>query len=328
MSWFNPFKKSPTLREFFHERYRPQRLLGKSHKTELAYFVTFDRLALFLGKPPRLSDLNDETLAAFAEWRRDVTQVKAATVARDMVCIKAIWRFARDVGLLRLGPTVKTMPFVTPPPVSYTEEQLNTIFAAIQTEPQPVLIAPKVYVPGPVWWTAVYLTFWDSAERFSALFDLKEADLDLEGGSVHFRAETRKGGMEDNLQPIEPRTVEAIEKLLSHYANRRGDYAVFRWAANRNTIFGRWGRILDRAGVPNQPRKKFHLLRSSRATHEHILGGDATAKLTHKSNVTTRKHYLDKKLIAKYMRRLNIFQPGDSAELIAVKPLLLTHDGD
>jgi hypothetical protein len=328
MNWFNPFKKSPTLRDFFRERYKPQRLLGRSHKTDLAYFVTFDMLGTFLNRPPRLTDLTDETIAGFAQWRLDVTEVKPSTVARDMVCLKAIWRFARDLGLLKLGPIIKTMPFTTPPALAYTEEQLESIYRAIQVEPQPVLISQGVYVPGPIWWTALYLTFWQTAERFTAVVELREMDVELEGGVVYFRAETRKGGLEDNYQPIEPNGVEAIKKLLSLYEYRRNDYSVFRWAANRETIFGRWGRILDRAGVPNPKGKKLHLLRSSRATHEHILGGDATAKLTHKSDVTTRKHYLDKKLIARYMRRLNIFQPGETAEAITSEqqPLLLTHN--
>ncbi len=314
MKLFNPFKRSPLLKEFFEDKYKPQRLLQGSPKTVRVYYVTFDMLERYLGKPARLSDLNDETLAEFAKWRLYETKVKAATVARDMVCIKALWRFARDVGLVKYGPTVKTLQASQPAPLAYCEEQLDAIHQAVLTEDRPVLVSTcdgvQSFVPGPDWWLPLFFVFWDTAERFGAVFDLKEEDCDLEAGCVCFPAETRKGRRHDNFQRIEPRTVEAIEHLLSYYPRRQANSRIFRFASNHGTIYARWGRILDRAGVPNPHGKKFHLLRSSRATHEHLAGGDATAKLTHSSDAITRKSYLDPKLIAKRAETIQVYQPG------------------
>jgi integrase len=341
MKFFNLFKRSPSLKDFFQMKYEPQRLLSGSPKTKDAYFVTINRLSQCLGTTARLNHLNDENLAAFVKWRRETTKVKESTIARDMVQIKALWRFARDLGLLKLGPTVKTVAFVTPPPKAYTEEHLHAIHAAIQLEQKPVLTSCKVtpyqYVPGPIWWSALLLVLWDTAERIGAVMELREMDVDFENATAFFRADTRKGRQRDNIQPLEATTLKAIKLVLSHYSDHRATGSVFRWAANRSTMWNRFGKILERAGVPVVDRKKFHMVRSSRATHEHILGGDATAKLTHQSNAVTRKAYLDASMIAKLMRKVGIFQPGQVATPAdqtptgqimapASQPLMLTHD--
>lgn len=284
-------KISPPLTEFFEQRYVPQRLLDCSVKTIAVYRVTLTFFGKFTGDTPKLADLNDHTISAFAKWRLE--DVSKGTVKRDMDCLLAIWRFARDAGLLKRGPMIRPIHAPTPTPVAPTREQADAIWEAMNTEERPVLIScnPRIEVPGNVWWPAIYLLCMDTAERISPIFYLYENQIDLVNLWVRFPAESRKGKIEDNVKPIHQDTADAIRLLLSYYPKRQGNSRVFRWASNDGTIWPRLGAIMERAGLPNTREFKFQSVRKFSVSHVIAAGGNGSEHAGHRNPVVTKVHY-------------------------------------
>lgn len=301
---------SPPLEHLFRKHYVPQRLLDGSPKTIKVYEVTFRFFAQFLGRTPRLCDLTDATISDFAAWR--LTTVGRGTVKRDMDCLLAVWRFARDLGKVNRAPLIRPIHAPTPTPVALTREQIDDVWRAVRTETRPVLVSPspRVEVPGNCWWEPLFLLCWDTAERITPVFTLLERDLDLKHLWVRFPASVRKGRRSDNMKPIHPDTAIAIEKLLMHYSKRQTNSRIFRWASNDGTIWSRLGAIMARAGIPNSREFKFHCIRKSSVSHFKAAGGDGTIHAGHSSDALTRRHYYDPRIINRESAAAMLFRPG------------------
>lgn len=59
------------------------------------------------------------------------------------------------------------------------------------------------------------------------------------------------------------------------------------------TIYNRYRKILEEAGLPTDRNHKFHCLRRSVASYFEAVGGDATKLLGHSTRRVTEKSYLD-----------------------------------
>ncbi len=304
---------SPELpvREFFLAEYRPRRLLAGSPKTLKSYGITLAFFCEFLGREAKLSDLTDTVVCQFAEQRMKV--VKRATVKRDLDQLLAIWRFAHTAGILRKGPLMRNISVPTPTPIALTREQVAAVWQAINESAPPVAVnmgPPRKEVPGKLWWSAIFLVCWDTGERFNPVFELTESNVDLDRCWIRFPAHDRKGSGADNLKAIHPETGQAIADLLDCYSHRRSDTRIFRWALNRGNVWSTLGRIMRRAGLPDSREFKFHALRKSSTSHLVAAGGDGRAHAGHASDVTTRSHYLDPRIVGGPGAPTLLFRPG------------------
>lgn len=303
---------SPSLAEFFAKQYVPQRLLDGSEKTIRVYYVTLNFFAQYIDRQPRLCDLSDHVVSAFAAWR--LKSVSRGTVKRDMDCLLAIWRFAHEMGKLPRGPMIRPIHAPTPTPIALTREQINAVWQAIQSEERPVLVSPypRLEIPGYLWWEPLFLVCWDTAERISPVFTLLERDLDLENLWVRFPAADRKGKTADNMKPIHADTAAAIEQLLSHYHKRQGNSRIFRWSSNDGTLWPRLGSIMQRAGLPDAREFKFHCLRKSSVSHVIAAGGNGSEHAGHESPQITQRHYADPKITGGDPAMTLLFRPGQT----------------
>lgn len=304
---------SPCITGFFNEHYIPQRLLDGSDKTVRIYRVTLGFFNEFLDRPSRLSDLNDSTVSAFAAWR--LTTVARGTVKRDMDCLLAIWRFSHEMGKLKRGPMIRPIHAPTPTPIALNREQVDSVWNAIQEEARPVLIcsSPRIEVPGYIWWTPIYLTCWDTAERLSPVFTLLEMNLDLDKLWIRFPSDGRKGKQVDNMKPIHQDTADAIRRLLAYYPKRQGNSRVYRWASNDGTLWPRLGAIMERAGLPNAREFKFHCFRKSSVSHVIAAGGNGSEHAGHENPAVTKQHYADPKITGGDTAMTLLFRPGQAS---------------
>lgn len=310
---FNPLRYlSPPVEPFFQAHYVPQRLLDGSEKTIRVYRVTLNFFEQFIGRTPRLADLTDAQISAFAAWR--LKSVSRGTVKRDMDCLLAIWRFAHELGKLKRGPMIRPIHAPTPTPIALTREQIDAVLLAMQTETRPVLVGsgPRLEVPGHVWWVPLFLVCWDTAERISPVFMLQEHSVDLDRCWIRFPAESRKGKNADNVKSIHADTAEAIKTLLSHYPKRQGNSRIFRWTSNDGTLWPRLGAIMERAGIPNSREFKFHCLRKSSVSHVKAAGGDATDHAGHSSPAITKRSYEDPTITGADKTMTLLFRPGQA----------------
>ena len=164
---------SETIRALFARAYAPLRLRGKSAETTRQYEIQFTHFHAFLSREPTLTDLVDETVNAFLFWFR-AQGAAAPTVNKARNHLLALWRFAARKRLVEHFPDVP--PDVEPDrvPVAWLDHELLRLLAACADEPGYLrgILAAK-------WWKALHFTFWDTAERKTALLSLKWQTVDL-----------------------------------------------------------------------------------------------------------------------------------------------------
>lgn len=243
------------------------------HQHGLAQF------ARTLGREPRAGDLTDANLARHA-GRRIAEGRSRATIAAEFCKLLALWRYAAKLRYVEQWPTIKPPKIPERVALAWTRDELERVFAATK------LAGPVGTVPGYQWWGALLSCLWDTSERISAMLAVEWSGIDLVGGSLIIPAECRKGGTRDRFYRIGADTAGRLALLPR-------DRQPFAWPYHVATLWNRYGKLLELAGLPHDRRSKFHRIRRSTASHYEAAGGDATELLGHSSRAVTRKSYLD-----------------------------------
>lgn len=297
-------QQDPLLMWVYQTQYEQLKIRTRRESTKRLYRISLERFEEFLGRRARLSDLNDATVSAFASWRLD-QKLSKKTVNRDLANLLAIWRWLRG-----RHHKVKTLPNVelevipVRVPKALLRPEIANVVAAIEAETHPV-----GDIPGNVFWKAVFFLIWDTAERIGAVMRLTWENVDLAQGWVRFTADDRKGGAEDNVLPIAQDTIAALHGLqrVSH-----GNEQVFPWPHHITSIYSRLGKIMERAGLPNDRWHKFHVFRKSVASHYEAAGGNATALLKHFGRKVTER-YIDPRIARTPSAADLLFRPSTDA---------------
>ncbi len=285
------------LESFYREKYEPLALRSRRPNTKRLYRSTLRAFNLYLNRPAKISDLNDETVSGFAGWRLENGLAKRS-VNKDLFNLLAIWRWAHKKGVVKNWPDVELERPPVRVPVALSRDELAKVLEAIEAE--------REFVgdySGPLFWLAVFLLIWNTGERIGAVMALTWECVDLKRGWVRFIAEDRKGATADNALPLAPYTVEALKAI------ERRDGMVLPWPYSSTYIYYRFGKIMARAGLPNSGMYKFHVLRKSVASHYEAAGGNATELLGHTSRKVTRA-YLDPRIVTKVSAVDLLFEPG------------------
>ena len=271
------------LTDILIDLYAPLRSL--SEKSVYNYTCTIRAFRDFIGHEPTLDDLTELQVARFLSHRARDRAV--ATAAKDRAQLRALHEWSARRSLCSHWPQY--------PPIRVPERVPQAWFS---TEMQRLLDAAGKEqttiggIPGGLWWQALLLLAYDTAERCTALVSLHWRDV--QGRHVLFVAETRKGGRRDVIREIGEDTLAALEAIRG---TRGPDDLVFPWPRTRSYLWGRLGIILRRAGLPHGRRDKFHRIRRTTASYYAAAGGSAQALLDHADPATTRK-YLDPRIVS------------------------------
>lgn len=253
-------------------------------------------LARTVGREPTTDDLTDSTLARHAA-RRMADGASRATIAAEFCKLLALWRFAAKRRYVEEWPTVRAPKIPERVPLAWTRAELDRLFAAAH------FALPVGRVPGSHWWSALFGVLWNTGERINAVLQLQWSGVDLGGLTLFLPAEVRKGSTRDKLYAIDRETADALAKLPR-------DRPPFFWPHCMGTLWNRFGKMLELAGLPHDRRSKFHRIRRSFASHLAAAGGDPTAALDHSSPSVTKRSYLDPR-IATGPRPVDLlFRPG------------------
>lgn len=282
------------LSTLYRDRYEPLALRSRRPNTKRLYRCTLRFFDEFLGRSATTADLTDATVNAFAAHRLD-SGLSKYSVNKDLFNLLAIWRWLHKKRVVKAWPDVEMERPPVRVPVALTRAELARVRQAIASEQSE---------PGPAFWLAVFLVIWDTAERISAVMALTWDRVDLDAGWVRFAAEDRKGATADNALPIDKETVAALKAI------RRRDGRVFRWPYCSTYIYRRLGKIMERAGLPDNRLYKFHAFRKSVASHYEAAGGNATELLKHSSRKVT-ECYLDPRIARTPAPADLLFRPGD-----------------
>lgn len=300
-----PQKKSDTMQEmrlnvFYNDFYVPLKLRSASIRTCDLYRTTIRNFCKFLKRPAILADLNDDTVGRFLGYLRLERKLAAHTVNKDLGNVLAMWRFACRKNFVSIWPDVPPEPEPEIVPKAWTQEELVQLYKSLRRQKGMV-----GNVPESIFWPALLMLAWDTGERIGAIMAVTRECIDLKDGWVTFRAETRKGGRVERVLQVGPDTRKAIKAVLDCH----DEACVFHWPKARTYLWDRYGALLKKAGLPNDRRCKFHMIRRSTATHYEAIGGDATELLGHSSRAITMA-YLDPRLLPKQTAPDKLFRLG------------------
>ncbi|HEY4310551.1 MAG TPA: site-specific integrase [Pirellulales bacterium] len=265
-----------TVRQLYVHFYRPLRLRHSSPCTEHRFKTTVDAFARFLGREPLLTDFEDDQVGCFlASAMKHGWTPSTANTARSGLL--ALWRLAARKRFVDAFPDVGKLKVPARIPKVWTQSELARLFAALAKEPGKI-----AGVPAGLWWVALHHVLWWSAERISAVMQLRWSDIDLESGWLIVPAEFRKRRTADKATELPP---EAIDALKAIYSRRRK--LVFPWPYTHGDLWPRYRHIRQRAGLATDRASGFHRMRRSAASYFEAAGGNATELLGHSARRVT-----------------------------------------
>ena len=272
-----------TLTKFFSDFYKPLRLRGRSPNTFRLYGNTIKQFSKFLEHEATLDDMNDLVVSRYLDWRSESRSPHTADKERNQLL--AMWRCAADRRMIEYRPTIPVTPMPTRIPTAWSIDQLRRLLAVAK-----VATGSIGAVPSRVFWPALILVLWQSAERIGAIMGCRKSDYVRP--RILVRAECRKGGKRDKLYTFSDQACDLLDILAN---SGEGD-ELFSWTKSREYMWPCFGALVEQAGIPGGKRAKFHQLRRSAATHFAASGGDPVALLDHSSPKTT-KAYLDPRYV-------------------------------
>lgn len=283
-----------------YELYWRHKLRRASSGTINQFNVSIANFKSFLGRDATIDDLTDKTIADAMHWFIDRGRAEA-TANKFRSNMLAIWRFLARKRIVDQWPDVEK--FVEPEriPTAWSQTELHRLWDACSKQTGRIC-----GVLAADWWLQLHAILWDTGERIGAVLQVMWDDIDLERGHVVFRAETRKNKKRDRLHKLHPSTIA----MLAGRGGRAYGQLVFPWDRSYHEIWHHYKLLLISADLPSGRASKFHRMRKSTASHFEAAGGNASLLLDHASPDTTRRHYLDPRIVTQSEATDVLFRPG------------------
>lgn len=264
--------------------YFPRRLEIRSQKTKKGYRLAINHFAEHLGRRPTPSDLDDDLFLVWVSTQLDSGQ-SVLTVRERMGRILTLWKFLADRKIVERRPTVRRPPAPDPTPIALTESQLESLFTACGAEPGTI-----AGIPAGLWWQAFLAFVFTTSERREAALSLRWDWIDFEFRTITIPPKFRKGGKQAGNYPLNAALIPLLDRIQLPRRDK-----VFPWDRCDESYYNHYGRILKRAGLPNDRKHKTHCLRVTHNTLAKILTGRHSPLLQHKSEQTSSRHYEDRR---------------------------------
>lgn len=281
---------------YLHKVYFPNRInLRSRYKSETALIVT--RFSAWLGRAAQVDDLTVDLIREYLIFLADQGR-SPATIRSRRGALLTIWRDAWQTGHSRTDPRVTTVPMprkLKRKPRAWSLDDVQRMLAqAANVRPR------RNFFFGPEHWITLILLIYHTGLRIMAVLMLRRSDLT--GRVLLVPAELQKD-REDYLVPLPEDLVARLRALPRSQETRHGrylpDYLIpWPWSPLHPTRQF-WSYILKPAGLPDDPKLKFHAIRRTTASIISAKHGIEAARdvMGHSSVETTRGYIVDPELI-------------------------------
>jgi len=281
-----PAPEPGTLRHLFETRYLPERLIGSTPLSIADYRTTLRRLREMIGRDLLVAELTDSVVANFMSFALAKGCRPVTVNCRFRAPILALWRFARDCGLVDRDPRVKKLKEPRDVPDAWTEDELRRILNATS-----VLTGEHFGIPAGPFWRALLLVVWWTGIRRGSLFRLTWSDFDEQTGWLHVPGDKMKNRRGQTYRLGD----DAVAALAAIRTPDRD--AIFPSATCMHWVGRTFNRILELAEISASRRRvlhQLHKLRRSVATHIAARHGVAAAgELLGHSSIDVTRRYVD-----------------------------------
>ncbi len=280
-----PVPDPGSLREFYVDVFKPQRMLGRTWQHHRDCNHTLRLLREFHGGDLPLCELGDRVAAGFFEWLLARGQ-RPVTVNTHRARLFAIWRLAHQNGLVTAEPRVRKLPESVDVPDAWNEDELRRIIAA------PLSMTwrrPVAGIDAGRYWHALLLVAYWTAMRTGTIRQLAWEDVDLDASSIRVPGRKMKNRRGQRFK-IGTDAVAALQAI--RLPDRE---LVFPWPHEAKWFCTRVTQIIAAAGVPRSSRARLtgmHKMRRSVATITAMRRGVGAASelLGHSTSEVTRRY--------------------------------------
>ncbi len=259
----------------------------RDEKTCIQYHIAWDNFDEAIERPAIMSDLTDENIVKMMRMLMK-RGLAARTINERRGRIHTFWTFMAKRGFWAKFPTTGCLPVIQRIPKALSHAQLLSLWNACLAQPGYI-----GKVPAGIYWSRLMALAWNTSERKSALLAFKWKWIDFDSGTIHVEAEVRKGKRKEMLYYLWPDVIE----LLSHIPRDEEREEILPWTLCESSFYVQLANIMRRAGLPHERRMKMQCIRVSHATWLEVGGGNATERLGHEFRATTRKCYLDTRIL-------------------------------
>lgn len=284
----------------FETFYIPRRLRGKKDNTKGKFRYAIAHFATFLERPPTLNDLEDDLIEEFLDWMAE-TGLARHTANSYGSKIRALWQLLAMKGRVKTFPDIRRLKVPKKKPVGWTRQEIQAIGQSASE--QPGMVAG---VPARWFWLGLLAVIWDTAERISAVLNLRPEYLNRETRILTIPAEIRKGQTEDMVHRLRPDTMFIISQIMAMDPGRE---FIFVWDLDRSSLWNHLKRIVKRAGLPTDRTRMFHCIRKTTASFLKASGGDAQGFLGHAQAQTTQDSYMVPEIVQGQFASDMLFDP-------------------
>lgn len=268
------------LDEVFSE-FAAAKLPARSNQTHKLHTLAHRQFSEFLGRAPRVSDLNDGTVGTWLGWLKKSRAPETVNNRRDYLL--HFWRWCHRHGHTHLWPEVPKVIEPEKTPRGWTMDQIRRLLESAAQEQ-----GTFGGVNAAAWWTAWHRLTWETGERSGAMLQLRWDWLDYDAAELDVPGRYRKAykSARYGLSAVAVASLRNIEKPQRKL--------IFPTDGGSNGIYHRAKRICKRAGLPYRPPKA---MRISFASHLENEGGNATEALQHSSRAITISSYIDPSIV-------------------------------
>jgi integrase len=290
------------LATFFTDVYQPAKETGRGPRWGQWYTAALSSFRKFLEREPTLGDLDADTITA---WMRHSHKRgnSPVTINQRTKAMKSIRCFAVRKRYLPAGDLddVELLPVPRRLPKAWSIAELDAIIRSAR------LARGRFFgVEAGKWWASLVLLMFDTGLRVQAAMAVRFDEIDFKEKLLRVPAERMKNDTEQYYR-LHDQTVEAILDTLPPEREK-----LFPWPFEHySALYGRFRRILIRAGLPSGKRDMFHKLRRTTATQIAARFGDALARqqLGHRTADCIR-NYVDPRFTARHDLALSLPRPA------------------
>jgi len=292
----------PTLRTFYQQHYKSNRLSEARPSTIRSYETVVRCWALLTGDPP-LKQITTETLARYRDCLKRmrgkdrVSRLSSQSIHRHLIHIQAIlnnagppgYRNREAVGVIPQVPYIRR-PHIEPgEPRFVTPEELNAVYLAAVAMHRPRLPGIKP----PAWWRCLLVVTFNTGLRNRTLFEMRMEYIDW---TEHCLVLPR-GVMKAHRKTVKHLNATALAHLQKIRTDRE---LVFPWPFSQVTFYRDFHRLQDAAGIPRERHFGLHALRDTLATNLWTVSPQAAQlALDHRSDRVTKEYYVCRALITR-----------------------------
>ena len=302
-----------TVRSFFWTVYMPLRLTTASKSCIQQMDVAINRFEVFLEREAMLTDLCENTMAAFLadSLARKLSPVTCNMRAKSL---STIWRLAKrkqSAMGLELSDDLEGLSLLRVPknlPRAWLPEEMDRLLeSCLKAHGRLAGVQTKFF------WASLLLVLYDTGLRLKAAMEIRFDEIDLTSHMLRVPADRMKNDCEQyfrlsdhTLQVISDASTPAREKVFP-----------FPFCHHR-ALYDRWRVILRRAGLPSTRNDMFHKIRRTTASNLAMVAGEWSAiqQLGHR-NEGTIKRYIDPRFTANHDAARLLIRPGVAIGTVA-----------